>query len=63
VNKKKIKANFEQIILNFKLIFNDRNDSKLNISLALSIKSMKPNPKNPLIKGFLVVPRACPNFL
>jgi hypothetical protein len=62
VNKKKIKANCEQIISNFKLIFNDKNDYKLNISLTLGIKIMKPNPKIPLIKGFLVVTRACSNF-
>jgi hypothetical protein len=45
VNKKKIKVNCEEIILNFKLIFNDKNDSKLNISLALRYENYETKPK------------------
>jgi hypothetical protein len=43
--------------------FNEKNESKLYISLALGVKIMKPNPKNPSNQGLFVVPRACPNFL
>jgi hypothetical protein len=62
VNKKKIKANCEQIILNFKLIFNDKNDSKLNIFLALGIKIMKPNPRNPTNQGLSCSTKSLPQF-
>jgi hypothetical protein len=62
VNKKKIKANCEQIILSFKLIFNDKNDSKLNISLALSINIMKLNPKNPNNQGLSCSTKSLPQF-
>jgi len=54
VNKKKIITNCEKVTLNFKLNFNDKNDSKLNISLALGIKITKPNPKNPSNQGLFL---------
>jgi hypothetical protein len=62
VKKKKIKANCEQIILNFKLIFNNKNHSKLNMSIALSIKNMKPNPKNPTNQGLSCSTKNLPQF-
>jgi hypothetical protein len=62
VNKKKIKGNCEQIILNLKLILNDKNDSKLNMSLDLSIKIMKPNPKNPTNQGLSCSTKSLPQF-
>jgi hypothetical protein len=62
VNKKKIKANCEQIILNFKLNFNDKNDSNSNISLALGIKIMEPNPKTPTNQGLSCSTKSLPQF-
>ncbi len=53
---------WKKIVLNFQWIFHDRNYSKFNITLTLSLKYMKISPRNPLIKGFLPIPRDFPIF-
>lgn len=42
-----IELNCVPIILNFKIISNDRNDSKFNISTTLGLKLKKSRPRNP----------------
>ncbi len=57
-----INPNSQICILNFKLIFHEQNDSKFNISPTLGLRVKNHLQKLPLIKGFLSLPRGCPNF-
>jgi len=61
----KVELNCEKIILNFKLISRNKNYINFNnpLSLSLGLKIIKSSPRNPLIKGYAIVPRAHPNFL
>jgi len=62
-----IRAQLNKNILNFELISHDKNYSKFNISHHLRSKNLwnrlKKNPHlSEAVKGFLAIPRSCPNF-
>jgi hypothetical protein len=57
-----IEPNYEETILHFKLIVNDKIYSKFNISPILGLKIKKSPPKNPTHLGLSLIVRTCLNF-
>jgi hypothetical protein len=57
-----IDPNFEIFILNFKLIFHDKYDSKFNISPTLGLRVKKSPPKIPTYQGLSSITKRLPQF-
>jgi hypothetical protein len=57
-----IDPNSEFFILNFKLIFHDKTDSKFNISPALGLRVKTSPPKNPTYQGLSSITKRLPQF-